>query len=118
MLVSQILWVATASAAVGIPLGALIGGLSGALSVQFLRTLQAVTRQAGSVLALLGQFAGIPTLWLVIPFGSKALAGVEPSRVLTSYIITLAVVWLAIVSGPLIQTVIATAKEIKNNQKD
>ncbi len=104
-----------AQSSVGIPLGVLIGGLSGALSVQFLRTLQVVRRQAGPVLALLAQFAGTSTLWLVIPFGSKALAGVDPSQVLTSYIITLAIVWSALVSVPLIRLVIVTVGEIKRN---
>lgn len=106
---------ASSLVAVGIPLGILIGGLSGALSVQFLRTLQGVKRQVGSVLALVTQFAGIPTLWFAVPFGSKALAGIDPSRLLTSYIITVALIWSALVSFPLIQLVIVTVGEIKKN---
>ena len=97
---------------VGIPLGILIGGFSGALSLLFLRTLQAVRKDSAQVLALIGQFVGIPGLWLSVPFGSRLMSSVETSRILTSYEVTLAVVWVAIIVYPLIRLIIATGNEI------
>jgi hypothetical protein len=97
---------------VGVPLGFLIGALSGALTLLFLRTLQDVRKQQRRVLDLTGQLAGIPSLWLSVPFGSKLLANVRPERVLTSYILTLAVIWGLMVSWPLVKLVIATGNEI------
>lgn len=104
--------------AVGIPLGVLVGLLSGILSVLFLRTLQVVKRETKSVLMLIGQFAGIPTLWLSVPFGSKVLAGTAPSELRTSYVITLAVIWVAVVSWPMLQLIIKTAEEIRSDDDE
>ncbi|MEA2504640.1 MAG: hypothetical protein QOG36_1683 [Actinomycetota bacterium] len=103
--------------AVGIPLGILVGLLSGILSVLFLRTLQAVKREAKSVIMLIGQFAGIPALWLSVPFGSRLLADTAPSELRTSYVITLAVVWVPVVSWPMLQLIIKTANEIRSDDE-
>jgi hypothetical protein len=103
--------------AVGIPLGVLVGLLSGILSVLFLRTLQMVKREPKSVLMLIGQFAGVPALWLSVPFGSRLLADTAPSELRTSYVITLAVVWVSVVLWPMVQLIVKTASEIKSDDE-
>lgn len=102
-----------AQVSVGIPLGVLFGLLSGAVSVQCLRTLHAVRHRVGYVVVLLAQLANTSTLWLVIPFGSKILAGGDPSEVRTSYMFTLAVVWSAVVCVPVIHLISATVDDFK-----
>jgi hypothetical protein len=97
---------------VGVPLGILMGAFSGLLALLFLHTLQNFQLRPRHVLWLITQFFGIPALWLSVPFGSKALAGVRPERLLTSYIISLAAVWMALVSIPLIKLAIATGNDI------
>lgn len=112
------MWLQAAEPALGIPLGVLIGLLSGILSVIFLRTVQQVRRQFRSVLMVIGQFAGIPALWLSVPFGSKALAGTSPSDLRTSYVLTLAVVWTAVILLPMVRLITKTAREIEGDDGD
>jgi hypothetical protein len=104
--------------AVGIPLGFLIGVLSGALSLLFLRTLQIVRKDSVRVSSLLAQLAGIPALWFSVPFGSKLLTSVPPTRLMTSYVITLALTWVTVIGWPLIRLVIATGAEIGSKSDD
>ena len=102
----------------GIPLGVLIGILSGLLALSFLRTLQVVRKDSRKVGSMLVQVAGIPTLWFTVPFGSKLLTTVAPERLMTSYVITLAIVFACILAVPLIRLIIATAVEIRAGGTD
>jgi hypothetical protein len=89
--------------------------LSGLLAMSFLRTLQVVKASAAQVSSMLAQLAGIPTLWFSVPFGSELLTSVKPSRLMTSYVITLAVTWVIIVGWPLLRLIIVTGGEIGKN---
>jgi hypothetical protein len=95
-----------------------MGTLSGTLSLLFLRTLQIVRRETRQVIELILQFVGVPGLWLSVPFVSKALTDVRPSQLLTSYIITLAVVWTAIILLPLFRLILTTATEIGSEDEE
>jgi hypothetical protein len=97
---------------VGIPLGILIGVLSGLVSLAFLRTLQAVKNDSGAVLKLAAELIAIPTLWFSAPFVSKLLAGISPERLVTAYVIALAITWVMIMLWPLLRLIIATASEM------
>jgi hypothetical protein len=61
---------------------------------------------------MLAQLAGTPALWFSVPFGSKLLTSVKPERLMTSYVITLAVIWTIVVGWPLVQLIIATGREV------
>lgn len=102
--------------AIGVPLGLLMGLLSGLLALLFLRTLQIVRRQTRDVLELVAELLGIPTLWFSAPFTTTAISSVEPSQILTSYIITLAVVWSPIVFWPLFKLIVTTGIEIGSEE--
>jgi hypothetical protein len=103
---------------VGIPLGLLIGVLSATVSVLFLRTLQVVRRQVRDVVELAAEIVAIPSLWLGSPFASAALSDVQPSQILSSYLITLALVYSLIMYWPLVKLIIATGAEIGGDDND
>ena len=91
--------------AVGIPLGILVGIVSGAAFVVFLRTafLENKLKAAGSMLSM-------PTSWFA---GGWLTEVFDVDEVLSSYVTTLAISVVVIAAYPLLMVVVRVGNEVR-----
>jgi len=99
---------------IGIPLGLLIGVLTGLVVPLLIRTAWRVSKlNINSLLAFIGQFLAIPTFWLGGPWISGSfLKGETLTEILPYYIFSLACTFSIIALYPLLRIVISLGHEI------
>lgn len=105
--------VAAASAPeVGIPLGILIGLISGAVANLLIRTGWRA-HDAKGALQIVGQLLAIPTFWFGGPWLTTAMmAAVELNAIRSSYFLSLTVVFVAFAGWPLARLSWSTGRAI------
>ena len=97
---------------VGIPLGFLIGAVTGGVAVLLFRTAWQATDAAG-VLKVIAELLAIPAFWFGGPWlTTSLLESVEPDEIRASYLMTLAAVFVALAAMPLIRLSWATGLAI------
>lgn len=99
---------------VGIPLGLLIGVLTGLVVLLLIRTAWRTSRiSLKSLGALVGQFLSIPTFWLGGPWISGSfLKGENFTEILPYYAVSLACTFSLIAAYPLLRIVISLGRDI------
>ncbi len=103
----------------GIPLGLLIGAVTGLVLLLLLRTAWATSaRQWKNIISIVGEILALPTFWFGGPWlTSKLLADTDFTSILPYYMASLAVMFLIIVIVPIFRVIIKTANEIENPKK-
>lgn len=98
----------------GIPLGILIGLVSGYVLTLLLRTAVSIKEpQVKDTLSVIGELFSIPTFWFGGPWVTGVfLKSVDRASILPQYMVSLAFTFLAIVIWPLIKLVISLGEQI------
>jgi hypothetical protein len=99
---------------IGIPLGLLIGLVSGLVVLLLIRTAWRISRiNLKSLGTLLGHLLAIPTFWLSGPWISgRFLEGQKLAEILPYYIVSLACTFSMIAAYPLLRIVVSLGREI------
>jgi hypothetical protein len=97
---------------VGVPLGILIGLVSGGVAIILIRTAWQTSGLKGTV-QVVGQLLAIPTFWFGGPWlTSSLLASVEPIEIRTSYVLSLAAVFVPLAGWPIVKLSYDTGRRI------
>lgn len=107
------MFVAAATAPeVGIPLGVLIGVVTGGVAILLFRTGWREPDRAG-LLKVIGQLLAIPTFWFGGPWlTTTLLASVDLNEIRASYLISLAIVFVPLAGFPVIRMSWETGRAI------
>lgn len=99
--------------AIGLPLGFLIGMITGAIFTFMLKSLYNTSTWVDG-LKVIGEMLAIPTFWFGGPWvAAQALRGIEWQEVLPWYVLTLAVVFVILIAIPTIRFVARMAEKLK-----
>jgi hypothetical protein len=97
----------------GIPLGILIGVITGIAAVFVIRAAWGSPKNAKPILKLLAQLLAIPTFWFGGPWlTTTMLAQIELGKILPSYLVALACTFVGITLLPLFKIVVEVGNEI------
>src|SRR5207302_916634 len=99
---------------IGVPIGVLIGAITGLVVVLMIRTAWHTTlNDIGGLLKITAEFLVVPTFWFGGPWLSgKLLASSAPSGFLSEYLVTLVITFTVIAAFPLVKIVINVGREI------
>ena len=97
----------------GIPLGILIGVITGIAAVFVIRTAWSSPKNAKPILKLLGELLAIPTFWFGGPWlTTTMMARLELGTILPAYLVALACTFVGITLLPLFRIVVQVGNEI------
>jgi hypothetical protein len=97
---------------VGVPLGILIGSISGGVAILLIRTGWRAADVKGAI-EVVAQLLAIPTFWFGGPWlTTTMLVSVEPAEIRSSYFISLTAVFVALAGIPLAMLAWSTGRAI------
>ena len=104
---------------IGIPLGVLIGIVSGISLILLIRTSARMSeRPLRTTLALIGEILAIPTFWFGGPWiTQRFLTSVDLEQIVSSYVLSLAITFVLIAFYPLTRLVIRFGNDIGSQQR-
>lgn len=101
---------------VGIPLGILIGVITGTTFLLLLKTVATARGDLKTLLEIAAEVLALPTFWFGGPFLTTNLLGsLQPDQIRNSYVGALACSFVLIAVWPLWRLILATADDISNN---
>ena len=106
---------------IGIPLGVLIGVVSGISLILLIVTSAKISereRPLRTILALIGEILAIPTFWFGGPWiTQRFLTSVDLEQIVSSYVLSLAITFVLIAIYPLTRLVIRFGNDIGSQQR-